>query len=195
MHYNEAFTGYRPEGEQEIIDRRAILELISEHGDALLTRDSEHWHLTASGFIVNEACTHVLMVYHNIYKSWSWTGGHADGEDDLLSVAMREAQEETGAEVISPLPEAISLDILPVCAHFKRGKYVLPHMHLNLTYLLIAKEDAALAVKPDENSGVKWIAFEDLPREVSEPPMLVIYNKIIERIKNYQRNCFLVAGE
>ncbi len=195
MRYDEAFARYPADGEQEKADQREIMALISAHGDGLLTRDCERRHLTASGFIVNEACTHALMVYHNIYKSWSWTGGHADGEDDLLSVAMREAQEETGAEVISPLPEAISLDILPVFGHFKRGKYVLPHMHLNLTYLLIAKEDAALAVKPDENSGVKWIAFEDLPREVSEPPMLAIYGKIIGRIKQYKRNGCLGAGE
>ena len=34
------------------------------------------------------------MVYHNIYNSWSWLGGHADGETDLLAVALREVKEE-----------------------------------------------------------------------------------------------------
>ena len=188
MRYDEAFLNYRADGAQEAADRKEILDLIGRHGDAILTRDCVRNHLTASGFIVNEACTHALMVYHNIYKSWSWTGGHADGEDDLLSVALREAREETGAEVTPALPEPVALDILPVFGHFKKGKYVLPHMHLNLTYLLVAKEDAVLTVKPDENSGVKWITFEDLAREVTEPPMLAIYGKIIERIKKYKGN-------
>ena len=53
-------------------------------------------HMTASSWIVNEDYTKVLMIYHNIYNSWAWTGGHADGDEDLLHVAVKEAREETG---------------------------------------------------------------------------------------------------
>ena len=77
----------------------------------------------------------------------------------------------------------ISLEIIPVFSHFKRGRYVRAHMHLNVTYVLVAGESEALRMKPDENSGVRWIAFADLPKEVSEAPMLDIYQKIIERIR------------
>ena len=59
--------------------------------------------MTASGFIVNEARNKTLMVHHNIYNSWSWTGGHADGDSDLLAVALREAREETGIVNVTPL--------------------------------------------------------------------------------------------
>mgnify|MGYP002237558723 CR=1 FL=1 len=50
--------------------------------------------MTASAWVVNKDRSKVLMIYHNIYNSWSWLGGHADGETDLLAVAIREVREE-----------------------------------------------------------------------------------------------------
>ena len=57
--------------------------------DDVLVRDNEIAHITSSGFIVNKLRTKVLMIHHNIYNSWGWTGGHADGDEDLLYVAMK----------------------------------------------------------------------------------------------------------
>ena len=63
------------------------------------------------------------MIYHNIYRSWAWTGGHADGERDLLAVALREAREESGLETLRVLKDGIfSLETLTVDGHIKRGK-------------------------------------------------------------------------
>ncbi len=126
----------------------------------------------------------VLMVYHNLYDSWSWTGGHADGEADLLSVAIREAREETGVQDFKVLRHApISLEIITVDGHEKRGVYVPSHLHLNLTYLLQADERQKLSVKPDENSGVAWIPANQLARRVSEPWMLKrVYEKLMARV-------------
>ena len=65
------------------------------------------------------------MVFHNIYRSWSWMGGHADGDRDLLAVARREVMEESGVKALRLLsPEIFSLEILTVDGHIKRGKYV-----------------------------------------------------------------------
>ena len=90
--------------------------------DNILTRENAFAHLTSSGFILNENKDKVLMIYHNLYNSWAWTGGHADGEDDLLEVAIKEAKEETGVVNIHPLSTQImSLDILPVWGHMKKG--------------------------------------------------------------------------
>ncbi len=81
------------------------------------------------------------MIYHNIYKSWAWTGGHADGESDLLNTAIRELKEETGVENVKVLNDGIfSLEIICVNGHIKRGKYVSSHVHLNLSYLLEVDE-------------------------------------------------------
>ena len=66
------------------------------------------------------------MIYHNIYDSWAWMGGHADGEEDLFKVAEREAKEESGITDIKAISEEIaSIEILPVSGHEKKGKYVI----------------------------------------------------------------------
>ena len=120
------------------------------------------------------------MAYHNIYKSWAWTGGHADGETDLLSVALRECREETGVRHVRPVTEEIySLEILPVEGHEKRGQYVPSHLHLNLTWLLEADEHDALQVCEAENSGVRWFALDEALAAPSEPWMVArVYRKL-----------------
>ena len=121
------------------------------------------------------------MVYHNLYKSWSWTGGHVDGMTDLLAVALKEAQEETGVQGITPLSSKImALDVLPVWRHYKKGRYVNSHLHLNVAYVLIADEQQSLRIKEDENSGVGWIEIEQLEHYCTEPQLIPIYKKLIQ---------------
>ena len=84
---------YKPYNEQEENDKILILDWIRNNENAF-SRENTVAHMTASAWVVNRERTRVLMVYHNIYNSWSWLGGHADGETDLLSVAIREVKEE-----------------------------------------------------------------------------------------------------
>ena len=168
--YVDEIRAYTPQNEQEAADQRLILEYIRLFPDNILTRDNEIAHLSSSGFVVNADGTRVLMAHHNIYRVWAWTGGHADGEGDLLSVALREAREETGVEHIRPLSPAIaSLDILPVWGHVKRGKWVPSHQHLNVSYLLVADESDALQIREGENSRVGWFGLEEAVAASSEP--------------------------
>ena len=156
--YVDEIRAYTPQNEQEAADQRLILEYIRLFPDNILTRDNEIAHLSSSGFVVNADGTRVLMAHHNIYRVWAWTGGHADGEGDLLSVALWEAREETGVEHIRPLSPAIaSLDILPVWGHVKRGKWVPSHQHLNVSYLLVADERDALQIRRGRTAG--WAGF------------------------------------
>lgn len=105
----ETIRTYCPCNEQEGNDRCVMLHLLDTQQD-LLTRGNQSVHFSASSWLLNREHTKVLMVYHNIYHSWSWTGGHADGEADLLKVAMREAMEETGVQNI----KAVSEEIFPL---------------------------------------------------------------------------------
>lgn len=174
---------FKPKIEQEATDQALIVEYIKKNKD-VLTRDNKVAHITSSGFILNKRMDKALMVYHKIYRSWSWTGGHADGEKDLLKVAIQEAQEETGLEKVKPLTEKIvTLDVLPVPSHYKHGKFVSAHLHLSVAYVLIADETDRIQIKADENSGVKWIRIKDLNNEVNEADMKIVYNKIIDRAK------------
>ena len=173
---------FQPYNEQEAADRRQIL-CDMDAFPALLTRDSATAHFTASCWIVNPERTKVLMAYHNLYRSWAWLGGHADGEEDLLAVALREANEESGIEAVPVSPEIFSLEILHVAPHVKRGKFVCAHQHLNATYLLDADDRAPIRRKPHENSAVGWLEAGEVLTAVSEPDMLPIYRKLLEKAK------------
>ena len=103
------------------------------------------------------------MIYHKIYKSWAWTGGHADGDSNLLHVAIKEAKEETGLKNVTPITENIlGLDILNVNGHVKKGKYISSHLHLSIAYLLEANEEDELIINEEETNGVKWIPIDEL---------------------------------
>ena len=109
------------------------------------------------------------MAYHNIYDSWAWLGGHADGEEDLLKVALREVREESGVQNSRPVTDGIfSLEVLTVDGHVKKGAYVSSHLHLNVTYLIEADEHDPVFIKPDENSGVGWFALDEAVAASSE---------------------------
>lgn len=173
---------YIPWNEKEEKDKEVMLKYLDSF-DNLLMRENEIAHFTASGWIVNKERTKVIMVYHNIYDSWSWTGGHADGESNLLEVALTEAKEETGIKNLYPVCEDIySLEILCVNGHKKRGKYVSSHIHLNLTYLLEADETDELRIKADENSGVTWVEIENASMLSNEPWFHGIYDKLNEKL-------------
>lgn len=175
---------YRPYNEQEENDRKAMLKYIDSFDD-VLTRKNVFGHFTASAWVVNKERTKVLMIYHKIYQSWAWTGGHSDGESDLLNVAIREVKEETGIEHVKPIQEDIfSLEIVCVNGHIKREEYVSSHVHLNLTYLLEADEKETLRIKEDENSGVKWVDI-DKAVELSDEKWIreKIYQKLNDKLK------------
>ena len=175
---------FRPANEQEENDKRLMLRDMDVFAD-LLTRENETAHFTASCWIVNADRTKVLMAYHNLYQSWAWLGGHADGEEDLLSVALREANEESGIVARPVMPEIFSVEILHVAPHRKRGKFVSAHLHLNATYLLTADDGAPIREKPDENSAVRWLNAEDVLAAVSEPAMRPVYQKLMDKAKNF----------
>ena len=162
-------TQYQTVNEQEERDKALILAELTNNPQVFL-RESSLAHMTASAWVVNEDKTKVLMVYHHIYNSWSWLGGHADGEEDLLKVAIKEVKEESGLKQVSPVSTNIfSLEVLTVDGHIKHGQYVSSHLHLNVTYLLEAKEKDKLVIKPDENSGVAWFPLEKAVEASTEP--------------------------
>ncbi len=184
MNLKKQIKNYEPYNKQEEKDKEIMLKYINTFDD-VLTRSNEFAHFTASSWAVNKERTKVLMIYHNIYKSFTWTGGHADGESDLLSVAIRELKEETGVRDVKVLYNNIfSLEIATVNGHMKRGEYVSSHLHLNLTYLLEVDESETLHIKEDENSDVKWINIEDIEKFSNEKWIIEnIYNKLEEKMK------------
>ena len=185
MEFIEALKFYIPRDAQEETDKAVMLDCLSRFPD-VYERSNLLFHVTASAWITNESRDRVLMVYHNIYDSWAWTGGHADGDRDLLNVALKEAREETGLlSVRQASDRLLSIETLTVNPHRKRGKFVPAHLHLNGTYLLIADDAEPLRVKADENSAVAWFSPEEAIKACSEPWMRPVYQRLNDRMKSF----------
>jgi 8-oxo-dGTP pyrophosphatase MutT (NUDIX family) len=186
----ERIKQYNPVNTQEAIDQKFMLTY-SELFTNLLTRQNEVCHFTSSAFIVNETCSKVLMVHHNIYNSYSLVGGHVDGSADMLATAYREIRQETGVQQVQLLhDDIISLDILPVIGHYKEGVYVSPHLHLSLCYLFMATEGSDVRPKADENGAVDWLPLATLDTYIEESHMLVVYDKIKAKVHALQGGMF-----
>lgn len=160
MNLREEITNYVPFDEEEVQIKEYILKWIDTFDD-VLTRNNEFGHFASSAFVVNKDRTKMLVVYHNIYDAWIFPGGHADGEVDLLSVAVREVEEETGLKTKVLDNSIFSISASPIVGHIKKGKYVPAHTHLDVVYLLEADDKTPLIFREDESKGVKWISFEE----------------------------------
>lgn len=182
MNLFESIKNYIPVNEQEEHDKAQMLDYMMSNTN-YFTRKNQIAHFTASIWTVNKEHTKTLMVYHNIYNSWSWIGGHADGIEDLRSVALRELQEETGVKNASLVNSNIfSLETLTVNGHVKKGSYVPSHLHFNITYLAEADESEKLIVNKAENQAVKWWSFEEALKVSKEPWMIEhVYKKLIQK--------------
>ncbi len=180
----EEIRRYTPFNEQEKIDKEVLIDSLLNQKD-IFYRTNLVSHITASAWVVNANRDKVLMAYHHIYKSWSWLGGHADGDEDLLQVALKEVREESGVSNLNPVTQSIySLEVLTVDGHVKNGVYVPSHLHLNVTYLIEANEHEKLVVKEDENSQLKWFSLVDAIKSSSEPWFQEhIYSKLNDKLK------------
>lgn len=186
MNIIKEIEDYLPFNEEEARDKEQILWFLKRNRDAFL-RSNTMAHMTASAWVVNKKRDKVLMCYHNIFNSWSWLGGHADGNENLLAVAIKEVEEESGLKSVRPVSDEIfSLESLTVDGHYKKGKYVSSHLHLNVTYLLEADDTELLKMKEDENSGVKWFTPEEALLASTEPWFIKhVYKKLIQKAKRY----------
>lgn len=233
-------ASYHPFNEQEAADRHVMLRALKTNRFCFDRKSQAHF--TCSAWVVNPEKTQTIMVFHNIYNSWSWIGGHADGCSDLAAVALRELREETGVEharIVSPwecvgrssrrlnggqktkasvtkisnetvsanalpngtasankIPNEVvnatapspasplfSLEVLTVDGHEKNNRYISSHLHLNVTYLVEVDTSEALRIKPDENSGVKWVSLDQVLNMSDEPWIRErIYAKLLAKL-------------
>ena len=181
-HYKDVFKNFTPSIEQESTDQKLILDHIDTFDNAL-SRENLIAHVTSSVMILNQDKSKVLLGFHQIYQSWGWFGGHNDDDPNCLQVALKEATEETGLHTfIHVIKQPISLDVVYVGNHIKKGIYIPDHLHLNITYGLLADDTLPLIHNEDEHLGLQWFDLKDYLNHITEPRMVPIYKKIIDRM-------------
>src|SRR3569833_1207079 len=131
-------------------------------------------HITGSAWIVDYTRTHVLLTHHRKLDRWLQLGGHADGEAEILNVALREAREESGLAGVQPLHR----DIFDVAVHVipERGNEP-RHLHYDVRWLLTAARAAPLVIS-SESKDLAWVPVIELDRFTNDRSMLRMAEKI-----------------
>lgn len=131
------------------------LRFVAAHADCL-ERSCVPGHLTGSAWIVSPDRTRTLLTHHLKLDKWLQLGGHADGEGDLLAVALREAREESGLAGV----RAVSAEIFDLDRHWIPPRKSDPgHYHYDLRFLIEANPSEPLAIS-SESKDLAWVELE-----------------------------------
>jgi len=153
----EAITAYQSSFAEEISFRKPFLELLNH--PRCYHRDHLPGHITGSAWIIDESGQFILLTHHAKLNRWLQPGGHADGDEDVFAVALREAEEETGLSNIAfPNRDIFDIDIHTIPAR----KDFPEHLHFDVRFCFLATRNAALTVT-SESKDLKWIALHELP--------------------------------
>jgi 8-oxo-dGTP pyrophosphatase MutT (NUDIX family) len=124
-------------------------------------RDHFPGHITASAWITNPSSTHVLLTHHAKLDRWLQPGGHADGEENVLGVALREGREETGLSSLRIRSQSIlDIDIHTIPARKEFPK----HDHYDVRFLFEADSNEKLVVT-EESRDLAWVLITDLKQK------------------------------
>ena len=165
---------YQPVGDTEIADVARVR--------ALLDGDPDPWsraaplHLTASALVVDPGSGRVLLRWHQRLRMWLQVGGHGDpGESDPLTVALREAGEETGLPDLKPWPDD-RLRHLAIC-HVPPGKGEPAHEHADLRYLMATDDPAA--VRPESpDAPLRWLTLDEARAVIGSNNLRVTLDRV-----------------
>ncbi len=133
------------------------------------TRDRLEGHFTASAWVVNKRRTHTLLTLHRKLNRWLQLGGHADGEENLLEVAMKEAQEESGLTSL----RFVGNGIFDIDKHIIPEKGDIPeHYHYDVRYLIEAELNEPLTLS-SESMDLAWVPFDTVEDVVGYNPSIL----------------------
>jgi 8-oxo-dGTP pyrophosphatase MutT (NUDIX family) len=164
---SDQLSKYRTPYEEEA---RFIEDFIALTDDPqAYNRDRLAGHFTASAWIVNRNRTHTLLTLHRKLGRWLQLGGHADGNENLLEVAMKEAQEESGLKSLEFVDETIfdlDMHIIPERPHVPQ------HFHFDVRYILEADLTEHL-IKSNESISLAWVAFDSVQDVIGYNPSIL----------------------
>jgi 8-oxo-dGTP pyrophosphatase MutT (NUDIX family) len=162
-----ALTAYATAHPDEAATARRFLDLIDARPDCYLRTCWEPGHITASAWLVDRAGARVLLTHHRKLGRWLQLGGHADGDENPLRVAMREAREESGLAVGPVSSQLFDIDVHVIPA---RGADP-AHLHYDLRFALRVVESEAFAVS-EESHALRWVPIDGIETLTDEPSIL-----------------------
>ncbi len=132
------------------------IQFVNQHPDCF-ERTLLVGHITGSAWIVDKTRTMTVLVHHRKLNRWFQPGGHCDGDSDVLNVAMKEAQEETGLFV-----KPVDNRIFDVDVHLIPERKNEPaHYHYDIRFMLEADPMQAFQIST-ESKELRWVSLENV---------------------------------
>jgi len=160
MHRQDLLQKLRAYAPIDEVDRLCVARFIAfvERRPDCFERSLAEGHVTGSAWIVDASGRRALLTHHRKLGKWLQLGGHADGDPDVLAVALREAYEESGIEGLVPVTSGIfDLDIHRIPARPGEPE----HFHYDVRFALRAPAQARLVVS-SESLDVAWVELDRL---------------------------------
>jgi 8-oxo-dGTP pyrophosphatase MutT (NUDIX family) len=158
--------------EIQIPVKKAMLGFIEENDDCF-ERSLEKGHITGSSWLLDNTGDKALLMHHRKLDKWLSLGGHADGDSDILAVAIKEAQEESGIESIEPIMISIfDIDINEIPAYGS----VKAHLHYDVRFLLKVTSDDNVKINSESNE-LRWIGKNRDELCSTEPSVRQMFDK------------------
>lgn len=168
----ELLSAYRPIDSADGDTALRIAQFV-ESEPMCAERSTQKGHLTGSGWVINQSADKVLLMHHRKLNKWLQPGGHADGELNLMAVALREAREESGLSSLVPF----SQHVFDVDIHNIPGRPGEPeHLHYDLRFVLRADDSEELKAN-SESLAVKWIPLTSIAEFSQEESILRMCRK------------------
>jgi 8-oxo-dGTP pyrophosphatase MutT (NUDIX family) len=177
----------RPLEPHEAAMTAETLLFVEAYPDCLL-RSCAPGHLTGSAWVVSRERTHTLLTHHLKLEKWLQLGGHADGDGDLLAVALREAREESGLTSV----RAVSPAIFDLDRHWIPPRKSDPgHYHYDLRFLFEADPAEPLVRADTESKELAWVELGRVAALNPEESMARMVRKTAANSRpNVQRSTF-----
>lgn len=152
----ELLNRYVPNYSEEKEYKEQILQFVHKHSNCF-DRTLKNGHITASAWLLDKTGTKALLMHHKKLGLWVQLGGHCDGECDVLSVAIKEAQEESGIQGIIP----VSADIFDIDVHKipTKNPDEKEHFHYDIRFLLQVTSDE-IVVQNSESNELRWVSMD-----------------------------------
>lgn len=161
-----------PANDHEAAMRLQMIRFVNEYPDCF-ERSLLVGHITGSAWIVNPERTRVLLTHHRKLDRWLQLGGHADGDPNVLDVALREAREESGAEAVYPVTDTIfDVDIHQIPLHHDEPA----HFHYDVRYLFEMDDHMPLNIS-GESKELAWIDLNMVSEYTSDQSVLRMVRK------------------
>lgn len=177
INLTKLLENYFPEDSAERDYKNTILDFLLQYPDAF-ERSLEVGHITASAWLINKDNTKALLTHHRKLDMWIQLGGHCDGNTDVLAVALKEAQEESGIMHIEP----VRYDIFDIGVHLiPENKKEKAHYHYDVRFLLQVMSDEDFVVS-DESHSLTWIDKNKDTLPTKERSVIRMFEKWVDAV-------------